>query len=745
MMSSLTFWIAVALQTVLAGALCFVPLFDLLAYEFCLATALLAAITATLIGYTAGSRAEGPGQALRHGMGLALLHLAPSLVIISLNALRVRNCNFAVGLAFFTLLPVATSLYGGALGVLVARLCGGLPKAVRGLVVAGVIVGPFAWALWLLYSQPPIFSFDHLWGYFAGSLYDESIVIDTRLLMFRVGTVVRIAAMSAIVVCWERWARLGTATVFSVLALSLVGSVAYDAMLGPIYGFRIDRAAILARLPNVVERPNLVIHLPTSVLPAQAAAIADDHAFRLSQLLARLHVTLDAPIHSYVYTDAAEKAFLMGGRNTMIAKPWLHEIHVHSPQVPHPVVPHELAHAVAASFGSQLLGVSARHELFVNMGLVEGLAEALTPVGDELDIHHWARAMRDLKLAPNMRTILGPAGFWTQAPRRAYTVAGSFVSYLLEKHGAAPLKAAYANGDFETAYGSSLDTLVSAWETFLGTLTVTPREQHIAAERFRMPSIFARTCAHEIAQLAWQAERSPPLQAVALRQQICVHLANAPAARLDLAYAMRAAGDADGFLGLAKTLLAEKDLNAVQRAALQEARSETFWDQGRPEEAQQAAQAISELQISLASERLQWVRLWAMSARPPALSDTLLHFLGNKLSPVAGVLILAKEAPKNPQDRTFPYLIARQLHRAEAYDLAIDYLSAGATHPFAPIETERLRLIADSHWRLGHVEAATKAYQAYAAHALTSGEKLQAQDWLERLAWQTKPGTVPKK
>ena len=65
----------------------------------------------------------------------------------------------------------------------------------------------------------------------------------------------------------------------------------------------------------------------------------------------------------------------MGGRTTMVAKPWLHEIHIHPAHSPHPVLAHELAHVVAAPFGAPPLQLSARHGLLVNMGLVEGLAE----------------------------------------------------------------------------------------------------------------------------------------------------------------------------------------------------------------------------------------------------------------------------------------------------------------------------------------------------------------------------------
>ncbi len=363
-------------------------------------------------------------------------------MLISLNATRVRNCNFFDGMAIFLLLPGCTAVYGAILGVFAARLTAGMSRAIRAAFAALVVFAPLCMSLWALYNHPPIFVFDHLWGYFAGGLYDETMTIVTRLWMFRFGTGVRALAVASIVMAWERWARLGTSVVLSIVLAVLGGTYAYEIFVGPQFGFRVNRDAILERLPVRVERQRVVIHLPAGTDAALQNAVADDHAFRLQQLSALLDVKPQQSIDSYVYADAAQKALLMGGRNTMITKPWLNEIHVHEVRAPHAVMPHELAHAVAANFGSALLKISAQHELFVNMGLVEGFAQAFTPDSDELDLHHWARALTDLNLAPNMRQMLGSTQFWAQAPRRAYTVAGSFVRYLFDKYGAMPLKLA---------------------------------------------------------------------------------------------------------------------------------------------------------------------------------------------------------------------------------------------------------------------------------------------------------------
>ncbi|MBI3180378.1 MAG: hypothetical protein HYZ27_11995, partial [Deltaproteobacteria bacterium] len=503
------------MQGALAGVLCFVPLLDSLGYEFALAHGLLAVPTGLVIGLGAGRALTRATAAFKRALLYALVHLAPPLVLISLNALRVRNCDYMQGLAFYLLLPVASALYAAALGVLLARLLAGARRSLRMLGAALVAAAPLASAVYTLYSEPPVFAYDHLWGHFAGSLYDETITLTPALLAFRAGTLLRLVLVGALLLLWEVGrARRGVVMLAGAL-LTLAVAGLYEGSAGPRTGFRVDRDDVLAALPVSERRPGVVVHLPPGVPEKVRTALADEHAFRLEQLRARLDVALPFEVHSFVYANAGDKARLMGGRTTMIAKPWLREIHIHDPVSPHPVLAHELAHVVASAFAEPPLYVSARGGVWVNLALVEGLAEAVTAENDLLDLDRQSRALREMKAAPDLRVLMGPAGFWSQAPRRAYAVSGSFVRFLLTEHGPAPLKEAYRRGDFTAAYGQSLDDLVSAWESHVDVLALSPAEQAIAAEAFRTPSIFARPCAHVIAGLRRHAARAAPDQAVA--------------------------------------------------------------------------------------------------------------------------------------------------------------------------------------------------------------------------------------
>jgi tetratricopeptide (TPR) repeat protein len=381
-----------------------------------------------------------------------------------------------------------------------------------------------------------------------------------------------------------------------------------------------------------------------------------------------------------------------------------------------------------------LLGVSARFALLVNMGLVEGLAEAVTPERGELDLHTWARAMRDLGIAPDLRKILGPAGFWSEPPRRAYTIAGSFIRYLLETHGARRLRQVYAHGDFEAAYGQPLGRLLDGWQRLLDDVALSASERRIAAERFNRGSIFSRPCAHEVAQLRARAAKADPRQEVILRRQICAYLGEDATAAIELAHALRKAGDSEGFLALSDNLLEVGRLNGVQRGELLAARGEVLWARGDLDAARKRFADVAHLHLGQASDRLQWVRLWALDG-PETLRALMLRFLSGASPPLAAVVGLLEQLNERSGDRTIAYLVGRQLHRVGAWAMALDYLQRAADHPFGPIERERLRLEADAFWQLRRYGEAADRYRSYQDHSVLSGDRARAADWLARIAW----------
>jgi tetratricopeptide (TPR) repeat protein len=210
-------------------------------------------------------------------------------------------------------------------------------------------------------------------------------------------------------------------------------------------------------------------------------------------------------VTAWVYRSAEEKRRLVGAAATEYAKPWLSEIHLVDAPLPHPILRHEVVHAVAAPVAGGLFGVPARAGVVISAGLLEGLASALETPRGRWTVHQWSRAARDLGLLPDVTRIVGPAGFWSQAPARAYTAAGSFLGFLLERHGAEKVRAAYRSGDVASAMGVPLPALADEWQRFLDGVEPGPGVLLAARGRLSRPSLFARPCAREVATLEARA------------------------------------------------------------------------------------------------------------------------------------------------------------------------------------------------------------------------------------------------
>src|SRR5438445_4425962 len=122
------------LLTLVGVALCFVPLFDVLGYEWCLAMALVSSLAGAQVGAVRvwrERRERAPSSVTaaeaRPGATVARLWweaaarvwlgLGPSLAAILLNAARVRNCDVWAGLGWFVMLPPASAGMGAGAGV----------------------------------------------------------------------------------------------------------------------------------------------------------------------------------------------------------------------------------------------------------------------------------------------------------------------------------------------------------------------------------------------------------------------------------------------------------------------------------------------------------------------------------------------------------------------------------------------------------------------------------------------------
>ena len=765
----------------LAGlALDFVPLLDLLGYDFSFAIGLGAAFAAADVGHGAVAAARRAYRVVSlrtlvfsaAAAGLALL-AAPLLLSLA-NALRVRNCSLPVGLAFYALLPVAGVLVAAPAGVLAGLLVRG-PRLGR-LLALGVPAVSILWALLRLYLDPPVFALDPFGGYFPGPIYDEGLRPSARLVWFRLANLTWIATAVALAGCLSRggqpdqagpprfaWRafslRLVSARWLVATLVLLVGSAVWFGFRAEL-GFHLSRSDLVRVLSRRTQSEHFVMWSdPAGDTPAEIALARRDLEFRYHQLRVLLGSEPRTSITVFRFPSAQVKKDLVGAGGTLFAKPWMREIYVQAEGFPAPWLRHEMAHVFAGAFGDSLFGLSAGWRWWgplpvphLAMGLVEGVAEAAAfadPDG-RATVHQQARAMIALGQAPSLARVMG-AGFSTESGARAYVLAGSFCRFLLDRFGAGKLRAVYRSaGDFVAAYGLPLADLEKSWRAFLETQPLDARDEARAKERFRKPAIFGKVCARELAERVTEARAhmgSTPETAVSLLDSVCRDDPEEPAYRLDRAEALAAAGASGKALAVAGPMVDDESLTWPLRARAASLIGVVEFHAGRFAEAAAAA----ERSLALATDENE---MRTARAKQRALADedarrTLGRVLfgddlGHGTDPALVVFLVDEFARLHSDEALGPYLMARQLARRDPrLALAVLARACPLDGPglAAPLEAtfakECRRLYGESAFLAGDLSLARRIYEAMRDQATLQSDRLRASDFLERIDWQS--------
>jgi tetratricopeptide (TPR) repeat protein len=760
-----TSWLLAAVGVSFATiALAFVPLFDILAFEFAVT---MGAVLAYVSGWRACSRAAAtraaaprplqhagfPGTVLlRLGVQNLLVALLP-LGLISANSMRVPTCNWGEGLRFYAIFALPGILYGTSLG-----FGFGLAWPAARARTAFVLwsLATYAYALWHVLREPPIFAFNAFVGFFPGPLYDREVALDGRLVLARLIVVLQslfFALASALL--WDGYRlRLraaafpwqGTRAVAGPLVLALALALGLLQAGAARLGLRPDRNSIRRQLGGHIATAHCDVYYDTaSYTAARAAELAREHEFHYAGLRDFFGFDVPRRIGSYVYASAAKKKRLMGAGGTSFEDALNDEIHLNAGGWPHPVLRHEMAHIFAAH-------LVRWWRVCPLIGVHEGIAVAaewrqesarlgLTP--DEA-----CAAMDSLGLLPDLRRSLGAFGFWTQPGARAYTAAGSFVSHLLQAHGSPKFRVLWASRSFEKAYGQGLEALLLSWKRErLAPLRLTAAQLQRAERLYRPPSVFAVPCAREQARLHSQLAELQRLQQYDAAEAVYDELQRLDPAdhgrEIERAGMHMRSGDFEVARRRLRAVLATPELPPVWRSRALDNLGDALWRLGRHEEADSAYAQARLLASTRDETRALDVALAAL--REPSLRGALATYLTVNPPGEAGLALLASVRAALPEHVLPRYLLGRRLYYAEQFDAAGAELAPVLAAPGQPptVRLATAELLALSALRAGRPEDVDAALQAALALELEPAERLALDDIRSRAKWELAAAASP--
>ncbi len=707
---------AVHIVLTLAGcALLTLPLVGLPGYEFSAALAIMYGVVGAVL--TAYAPDRQPLFAIARQTFTFWLCMVPAL---ALAAIRATPCDPFSAIGFFPLLAMVSAFVAASAGVFAASVT--KRWWAKLLVVLGLIIASAVSTVWPILFGPQVFAFNHFGGYFPGPLYDETLHVTPALLWFRAGSIALALVFTGLA---ARKRRLWVPAALVFLGIELDGAQ---------LGFRMSDGALARRLGGLRETEHVVLHYPRGMTESDSARFAHDVEFRHSQIAKFLGASPPGKVTVWLYRSAAEKQQLVGAEHTQFSKPWRREVHVNDTTFPHPVIKHELMHAMAAPYGAPPFGVTARvFGLSPYVGLIEGLAVAGDNPVDDLTLHEWAAAMKKQHLLPDLRILLEPSGFYSAPASRAYTSSGSFLRWLGETQGGDKLLALYREGDFTGVYGKPLSELVTEWETFLDTVPLDPAAVNQAFARFKQGSLFERPCAREVASLTADAAmtlRDDPTRALADSERCHAIQPQEPAHDLMRAEALRRLGRVDEAKAVLEALEERVKDAPTSWADAALALADLALLKADPVTAQALLQRIVGLHVSPAVDRAANVRLSAM-ALPEAGAAAVRRFLTSSAESSVGVFLLRDALDASPHDATLTYLLGRRLAQADAPAEALRYLdeALGATQA-ETLRRETMRLAIEMAWRAGRCDRVRSL--ALEAKAVSTAFAARADDWVQR-------------
>ncbi len=726
-----------------------------------------------------------PGQVVMRCFCEALIFnaglLGVSLGIILLNAFRVENCNFGEGFLFFLLLSVISCVYATAAGVFFGFWIE--KRWLAYLAYLGHLLVSCIPVVINLIFHPPVFAYHATFGYFPGPIYDFVIPITNTLLIARAETLLWALLFLGVTVSLcevsrgtglmprLRWRKL-----FSPLAarcvwlyLLVIGLLGLQFYAGAL-GIRPTRDDIARELGGLRETAHFEIFYARE-LESEIERIAEDCEFQYAQLSDYLNpgsTMHSRKVRAYIYASPEQKKRLIGARGTSVEDPFGHGFHIHDQGFPHSVLKHELAHVFTVPWSP--LKVSLK------IGLHEGIAVAADWDEGRLTGHQWAKAMREMEVAPPLSGIMG-IGFWGHAGSRSYLLAGSFVRFLVDTYGIEKFKGVFPTGNFVKSYAKDLPALEAEWIEFLGTVPLRDDDVAYAAYRLKRRSVFEQGCAHEMAALrdtAWQAYyRKDFATAVQTFETMLSEEPDNLSTLRGLMYTAYRRQDYDKAISLATHIAGKEDTRFSPEAML--LKGDIYWLRGDYEQAINTYAAIETEYGTIERRRIKRIAALSYPDGVPVGWDTELNGTTQENRSLRellrGVLVESKDSGEKmayltmcmqtEPDMWLAYLLAGELlHREGAWQSSNQYLrravarlqeearisdkgfhEASSLAQLTPQQHQSLVLDA---WRTMGINGyhqrdyvnATAAFSVIAEDGtLPLGTTLKAKEWKQRCQW----------
>jgi hypothetical protein len=420
---------------------------------------------------------------------------------------------FWMGVLWF---PTSVLAHALLAGVMRARVQAAKRSAI--LVTLAVVYAASALSVGIsLWVHPQKRIVDFFAGFLHGPIYDDWIAFDLGLMLARSAHLALALGLIllASITRRTRITMIATAFVFTTaVGLGIASErfysvknrkkdldeLMYGSLPGDGFTLRYRPAPAKAKADPQTGETNETEAAEAGV-PLKIQRLHRDAQFHVNELRKILGATSTQDgrplphVEIYVYPSDDKKKLWFGGGATDVTDVFTPTVHISGDAWPHPTLRHELVHALTSGMAYHGLGFHP------NMAFTEGLAVALAPTGTTLSLDDGAASVIQSGRVPDVEALFSPM-FWKVSGGRAYTVAGSFIKFLVETKGIDGVLALYAGDDWEDAFKQGRDALVKEWKDKILAAYDKDKNALYAEALFRHPGLFADDCPHSKADLS---------------------------------------------------------------------------------------------------------------------------------------------------------------------------------------------------------------------------------------------------
>lgn len=431
------------------------PLTNVFGFEFSVLNAFLLVLLSGFLTLSLLSIKEDYKTFLKTSFSSFIYFLIIPLIVSLSHDFLTVSCSITDGFLFYTFITIPSVIIGASLAVLSVFVS----RRFRYLIFISIFLAILSITFFEFYYNPQIYFYNPVYAYYPGTIYDEAISIDLKLIVYRslnllfFGTVYLISAY----VIYKKTIISKKLIIYLTLLITAV-----FLYLSPSFGYSTTQNKLKSVLDKLVRTEHFDIYFSPGISIDKQKIIALNHEYYFKQLSSFYQVISKEKYTSFIFRDDIQKKKYFGSENADVAKPWLREIFIIADNYNN-TLRHEIAHCFAGEFGWSIFRVAANF----NPALIEGAAVAGAPEYDLNDVDYMASLAYRNGYKIRLQDLFEGLNFFGHTSGLSYIYAGSFCRYLIDNYGIGKFKKLYASSDFEEIYNKDIPGLSKEYFNFI--------------------------------------------------------------------------------------------------------------------------------------------------------------------------------------------------------------------------------------------------------------------------------------